>query len=329
MDFEVKIRFWGSVGTPLHSDIMWGHMAWVIRYLDGEEELMAFIASHEESPTLVSDVFPEGMLPMPVLAPLNPEEKRSFLGNHFALEGPKRIEGEDFLKQLKKRKVIPEEWLAGEEALSARMMAEKALAEVTGDEQQEGKTKEKEKVGLVAHNQINRLKMASQRLYFTQETFFDKNEIHRFFVSTDYLKKDRLREIIKTIGLLGYGRDSSTGKGAFEVVEINEVDLPKMENANAIMSLSHFVPSAKMGKRGWYGLRTKFGKLGGIWAKEKPTPFKKPVVMMTPGSVFMGVNENEFYGELLKDIHYTEKSVVEHAYLFPIRIKVRENGEES
>src|SRR3989337_52725 len=77
--YRLIIKPTSSFQTPLHSDTLFGHISWALRYLKGEEELLKFLRafSDDNVPLIVSDGFPKDYLPMPVLRPLSSEEEET------------------------------------------------------------------------------------------------------------------------------------------------------------------------------------------------------------------------------------------------------------
>ena len=75
--YRLIIKPTSSFQTPLHSDTLFGHICWALRYLKGEDELLKFLKTfnNDNSPILLSDGFPKDYLPMPVLRPLSIEEE--------------------------------------------------------------------------------------------------------------------------------------------------------------------------------------------------------------------------------------------------------------
>jgi CRISPR-associated protein Csm4 len=76
-------------------------------------------------------------------------------------------------------------------------------------------------------------------------------------------------------------------------------------NARLCLSLAAFEGIEKYDS--YYRLKTKFGKLGGLFATQSPTggnpkPFKHPVLMYEPGAVFL-CSQSLSDKPLLKDVH--------------------------
>ncbi|MBX6323968.1 MAG: hypothetical protein IRY94_19295, partial [Rhodospirillaceae bacterium] len=66
---RVRIRLETPLGTPLTSGTLFGHLCWAVREEHGEDALARWLAAQDAAPWIVSDGFPEGLLPRPLLPP--------------------------------------------------------------------------------------------------------------------------------------------------------------------------------------------------------------------------------------------------------------------
>ncbi|RKY85082.1 hypothetical protein DRQ09_07770 [candidate division KSB1 bacterium] len=114
-------------------------------------------------------------------------------------------------------------------------------------------------------------------------------------------------------------------------MELNEYSFKIADEPDTFMSLSNFVPSGRDPVEGCYNIITKYGKLGGDYAKSaiedehQLIPFKKPIIMFSAGSFFeVRNNYPEFFGCLLKDIHKNGK-IVHYGLAFPLYFKRGKN----
>jgi hypothetical protein len=94
--------------------------------------------------------------------------------------------------------------------------------------------------------------------------------------------------------------------------------------------LSNYVPCQNDPQTGFYKAITKYGKLGGHFASSSiipdsnPTPFKYPLVMFEPGSVFEMDNMKTHYGRIIQGIHFADNVNIVHygmAYPMPLTIE--------
>lgn len=119
---------------------------------------------------------------------------------------------------------------------------------------------------------------------------------------------------------MGYGADSSTGKGNFSVV-LEEHQLEGAKESNGFILLSHTIPSVNDPRNGYYDILTKFGKLGGTFASTGNV-FKHPVIMLLPGATFFDHEAQFVYGSIVEGIHHDHREVIQYGlgHPFPVRL---------
>ena len=94
-----------------------------------------------------------------------------------------------------------------------------------------------------------------------------------------------------------------------------EKDLPNVDNPNAILVISSFVPAPNDPSDGYWEVYTKYGKLGEASVNlplsgkaEDRNVFKSPITMLKPGAVFKlraGAEMLDYYG--IKDLNSFKK----------------------
>lgn len=330
-NYTIELTFKSPIATPLQSDTIFGHICWAIRFLKWEKEnrLGEFINLYDESnpPLLVSNGFPKGYLPKPILPPVTQEEIDTIVGKE------KRIENSFKIKTIKKLDIIPKETfreLQKEEVITPEKLFSTLINKFDDIE----KFKSKSQVAVVQHNTINRMGRKTEGgLYSQEETFFDVGgSKYEIYLKTNYFSYKELDRIFSYISEEGFGKDKSTGKGyfAFEIIEGN--DLPEANKPNAFMTLSSYIPSENDPVEGYYSILHKFGKLGGLYAKGVSevggNPFKAPLIMFTAGSTFRdeSYQNGKVYGSLLKKVHHNE-SIRHYAYAYPLGINIEDKNE--
>jgi CRISPR-associated protein Csm4 len=300
--------------------------------LETETALEEFLEVYRgaEPPLLVSNGLPLGYLPKPVIPPVTQQEIDSVVNK----EKDDRIKASHKITIIKKLDIIPKEiWALFKRrpitpsALFSEMYTRyKSIAEFE---------KGRETVS-VQHNTMDRIKGTARRggLYAQEETFFDPSlASFEIYLRTNYFSRSELYRIIEYMSIEGFGRDSSTGKGHFDFTLNEGIDLPEVENPNAFMTLSSYVPTVKDPVRGFYNVVHKYGKLGGLYAKGVAdvygNPFKVPLIMLAAGSTFFDqdYNKAKVYGGLVKDIH-KNKGIKQYAYAFPVGISIEDTHEE-
>lgn len=127
--------------------------------------------------------------------------------------------------------------------------------------------------------------------FFFEWSFFKKDCGLYFIVDADDNTFDTIKSLFETLGYFGIGTDKSVGGGKFSIKE-SRITLPDVENANATMLLSTYIPSQnelpnlglKNGAR--YDLVCRGGYISGS-NNENLRHYRKNVVnMFNVGSVF-------------------------------------------
>lgn len=329
-NYTIEIKLTSPVVTRFQSDSLFGHICWAVRFLkwDEPDRLHDFLDCYDNKqspPLLISNGFPKGYLPKPVIPPVTQNELDDVIGRG------NRIENSYKIKEIKKIDVISKHNF---KQLCKDKITPSSLFKIINENFEEiVKLKDKEQSAIVQHNTINRIKNRVEKgLYTQEEIFFDENGGEfEIYLKTYYFTLKELQRIFTYISEGGVGKDKSTGKGSFDFVIKNGFDLPESEEPNAFMSLSSYIPRKADPKNGFYNTLLKYGKLGGIYSKGASevykNPFKKPLIMFAAGSTFYDSNINEkTYGSLLKDVHKNDK-IRHYAYAFPVGIRLEEKYE--
>lgn len=327
-DYTVEIRLKSTLATPFQSDTIFGHICWAVRYLPwgkGQDKLADLLSLYDRErgknpPLLVSNGFPKGYLPKPILPPVT----QVFLDGRFKTD---RINNSFRIKTIKGLDIIPN--AAFEQVQQCGLKSDVLFDAIDGRYEEIAAFKKLAASEMVEHNSVNRLSNTVKTgLYSQEETFFDE-DASRFniYLRTSYFEHRDIDRIFEFIGRGGFGKDKSTGKGAFEAEVKEGIKLPEAENPNAFMTLSSYVPTADDPVDGYYGLVHKYGKLGGAYAKSTPevggNPFKKPLLMLSAGSVFRDAefSAEKTYGTLLGGVH-KEQKIRHYAYAFPLGMRL-------
>ena len=328
--YKLQIELTSSIITPFQSDTIFGHICWAIHQLDWgavndklQQFLNAYDAKDTKPPLLVSDGFPENHLPKPVLPSVSQEE----LDKKVPVK--KRIDESYRIKSLKKLKYVTRDDF---EKLQQKEINSSNLFDILYNSSTE--KYDETAFGLpfvVQHNTIDRIAdKVTEGLYSETENFFstENNKYEIYISATDFFTKVDLERIFEYISLQGFGKNKSTGKGAFNILDISEqVDLPKTKNPNGFITLSSYIPRKNDPAEGYYNTLLKFGKLGGTFAtgslKVGKNPFKKPLIMMCAGSIFKDNEyyEGKIYGSLLQNIH-KNTDIRHYAHAFPLGIRI-------
>ncbi|MFC1730369.1 hypothetical protein ACFL6I_08540 [candidate division KSB1 bacterium] len=355
--YKITFQLLSPVITPFHADTVFGHYCWALRYLRGETSLAEFLKEMKsEPPVLFSDGFPEEFLPRPVIAPLTVEQEGK-LQDIFRDIGGDNLSFVNSMKTLKKVPVIAESTFVGimdsydDSALYEKVFRGEICSRDFGpksdlcadrDEpclqltEKRGSHCKKPLVSvsdIVSHNTINRISDTtgtSGGFFQQEESFYAQNQNFVVFLKCGESRWSEVREVFSEIEWSGFGKDKSTGKGQVKIVSSEKTALPDCNVPNAVMSLSSMIPSADDAVDARYSLMTKYGKLGGDYAKSAYSPgsplipFKKPLIMMKAGAVFSLKNgqRKEFLGCMMNNVHH-HPDIVHYAYGFPLYFKTK------
>jgi CRISPR-associated protein Csm4 len=367
-NYRLNIKLKSPVITPFHSDTLWGHICWALRYSQGEKELLDFIDCYRsgDPPLIISNAFPKNYLPFPVLEPMNKTRKRNLIN---ALWEPSDfVSGVSALKKLLGSRYISKELLTNlngklisnhsivEALLTNPKLCPKITASLPSDciaKYRNGKIAcnylsskipyycPPEFKNLVAfvegltdityHAKVDRLlgTAIDGGLFTTNDNFYSNNDFEAYCKIGPRFSEETLKNCLDFINVDGFGRKKSTGKGEIHC-KLEKIDDGFVNaDANAFMALSNYVPSQDDPRKGFYKLITKYGKLGGHFANSSiipdsnPTPFKYPLIMLEPGSVFKIENKKTYYGRIVQDIHFANNiNIVHYGIAYPMPLKI-------
>jgi len=301
-DLRLRIRLAGPLATPLYSPTLFGHFCWTLRLLRGEERFTLWLNGLEQQPTIFSDAMPADHVPVPLLVP------RPFT----ATNGKASTEEAQREKKLSRRAWLRrEDFLALQNNLNNGALRERlAASSDVGNSLVEYRT---------PHNQINRLTGTTPKsggLFFVDEYWPpDVGLDYDIYIRSDF-DPGELRTIIETIGHHGFGRDATTGRGRFAVLELTEEPNLAQHRGNRWVSWSRGCQGTGM-ESPRYRLYTHYGKLGGVWAAGS-SPFKYPITLWKPGATFAADQKAAPFGQLLRGIHPARPEVVHNAWHFAI-----------
>lgn len=320
--YKIVFQPKSSAVTSFQADTLWGSFCWALRYLKGEKKLENLIElyQNQKPPLIISDGIPEGYLPRPILKPVSYGKAKELAEKYFGETKKALVQGLTTIKEKRKQRYLPIEIF---DELKQGFSEERLLDKLLGLKE----TLPNIKSTLVFRNTINRLTgtvLTEGGLHPDEEVFYGEGIKINIFVKTNLFNLQQLKDIFEFIALSGFGRSASSGKGALELIDCREETVSfSVSDVNAFMSLSSFVPNDSDPIQGYYQLITKWGKLGGDYAKSE-IPFKKPLIMFSAGSVFFDTPIREYYGRLIEGIHYNLK-IKHYGFVFPIGVRVDED----
>jgi len=282
--YKVTINPTSSFATPLKGDTLFGSICWGIVYLYGEKKLEEMLKNYEQEPFLiVSD---------------------GFLKNHIIKPTfPKEILGET--QEGKKKEYRKKVWVEIEDVLKGDFSRAKKESEV-----------EFKKSLFEVKNKINYKTFTTGEGFgpFGVESVIYLKEVDIYMLINGY--EEEIKKAFKLLSKLGYGKDANLGKGKFEVVGWEEVEVRKSEY---FMALSDFIKSEVEGKI-YYDVVTKYPKTRG----DLSNPFKNPLLMAKVGA---GIKLNKsdsllYIGKGIRGFSNNEKIVHQgYAITFPIGVE--------
>lgn len=135
--------------------------------------------------------------------------------------------------------------------------------------------------------------------------------------------QDRLAALLRSLGRSGFGRRSSTGRGAFELLGAAESCewLDPLPFENAFVTLSHFVPDETDPADGWWDTQVKFPKLGSERGASS-SPTKGRLVLLRPGSCFRPMGRpRRWYGRMLAGLSPAFPDALHYGLAYAVGIR--------
>ena len=140
------------------------------------------------------------------------------------------------------------------------------------------------------------------------------------------VSKSGIKTAMERIGNFGYGADATSGKGRFDVISMEEINLSSLgdANGNALYALSAVVPEKDTYKKVYFEPFIRTGRHGDAKATSEH-PFKQPVLKAAAGAVLIpnqiDLVKETYIGTAVKDVSLF-KETVEQGYALVIPMKV-------
>jgi len=341
--YEITIKPSSGFGTPLKGDTLFGHFCWQAAYdrelLNGGLE--RWIACYPDRPFAVfSSAWPKFLdeKGKSTLAVKRPDLPLSMIFTESA--GGRR----EAIRTRKEK--AGKKWLLLDESLRVSLagpfynnegLRRKALKEVTSDTR--SVLRGREEVTFIkdqekAHNTINRLTGTTGEGMFSPYTtlntyFFPETELAVLvLLDIEATGIEKVEEALERIGVMGYGRDASTGCGRFTLGEVEERELPVVEDADACYALGPVVPPPGIFREVFFSPFIRFGRHGDRLATSG-NPFRNPVVMADEGAVLIpsgeGVFQRPFIGSAVLDTSKALPETVVQGYApyLPMKMEIK------
>ena len=295
-DFRFTIKPEGPIGTPWQSDTILGHLAWIISHQEGVTAVEEFLQPFLDGvpPFILSDGFPGNLLPVPIFGGDTSSHENLTLEEHSRQ------------KQLKKARFITPEGFekARKEGLVSTDIADDPFVSVE-----------------TLHASLSRHTNSTGEggeLFPTYESFLKEDNTISVYARCAEGWNEKLEELLKRLSSIGYGRDKSTGIGAFQVERIEEFDgFIAFEGANGFISLSTYVPAENDPVEGFWRIRVKRGFLGELAGNGNP--FKRPLIQFEPGAAFRTDNNlRPWYGHIIEGIAPGMPKAIQNCYTIAV-----------
>ena len=304
-----KLKLKSFFLSELHSDTLWGHICWGIKFLYGEEKLEEFLEIYknaekeEDFPFIFSSIFPFEKLPIPAI----PMQNNT---------GVKKQADYADLKKAKKIKYLDKEVCSGSYRkffLSNDLLAlmQTQIKDFYTDE--------------TLHNVVSRESGTTEDdgLFVREKKFANSND-YWFFVKIGNDDVEKWSEILKScldfFNKRGIGADTSVGGGQVEIEEhnFNLNELFDTKNPDSYISFSHCISSKAL----YYNTITKYGKIY-MKLESADEPFKQPIILMEPGAVLQKESKEYLAESVLFDIHKNPKIIQALIpFLMPVSLNI-------
>ena len=279
-------------GTPLRSDTLTGLLLYRLAEDEGEEAVKTELEAFEQGtpPFILSSAMPAGTVFAPRLPPARREtfarlvEQGCFLKKE---EEPLTLfEALGMYKKFRNIRFLPlNVWEKHRASLSA--------AELFAEYCRDPKLWKVPAPTVSQEMHVTLYRRSGSALdggLFVSRAFWGESDtlFHLYAQTQDC---PRLLARLKRMGQLGYGRDSSTGKGLFSIEEdagfcAAQPDLPHK------LLLSVFSANNMNGLQGWYATEVKTGKAGPAFCNGNP--FKSPFLCVQEGALLTAVPEGPY-----------------------------------
>ncbi|HAJ80490.1 MAG TPA: hypothetical protein DCO75_12055 [Fibrobacteres bacterium] len=292
-------------GTPLRSDILFGHFCWMLKLTD-ENKFKTFIdnAASENPEIIFSDGFPSGHLPRPLL--------HAFTTNEDKIP--------DLMTYQKDKSLRKKKWINAQTVLEDTWTGDMNIA----DE----KCPNSPEIHSMLHAVIDRFNNSSLEnngLYSVDEIWYvEEWKKIDIYINADIAlwPAQSLTDALKLMLSFGYGKDTTSGCGVFDLTDgLHEINFPDIGDSQYCLNLSRCVPDDSIDlEKSFYEIEPKYGK---TWQPlNHEVPFKKPILQTVPGSVFFRnfPTLQHTCGRVLRNVHAHDR-VIENCMAITIPLR--------
>ncbi|MCX7983506.1 MAG: hypothetical protein N3A63_01190 [Bacteroidetes bacterium] len=307
--------------SDLHSDTVMGHFCWRLIDYFGDDKVKEFISLYHKTNSSPPFTISNGLLEKDYW---DDETKRNkIIRTELFFPRPLiHLKKSELVEATKSKKDLIIDFLTNKELKSFDLLTteqfnlfikgelEKLYESVINDKLKRPKFESDLKVSV----EIDRSSLSARegQLFTYHPKFLDEDTRVVFLIKIldeNTYKYFECEKILKNVFEIGFGKKKTSGFGQFEIYgdinEFNEIKEPT--DTNAFITLGNYLPSSEDGfvEECSYDFIVKYGRLGEEKSLSK-NPFKKPLVLFTPGSIFRTSKVKEFYGRVTQGGYVSE-----------------------
>lgn len=267
--YRIDIEPTGGFYTPIKGDTLFGALCWAIVECFGDRRLAELLNGYADGEpfAVVSDAFPAGHLPKPVLP-----------FPYFKQVGDKTEPDAKERKKFKKREWVPAEKIGLPTNEMAKYFTESAFFQ------------KRLKTANRVNPETNHADGGAYSAYMIEEIRYAETLNVYAVIDENRISAEEIKALFKQIGQVGFGKKASSGGGKFTVSEMTPVAFEN-SGATAFMTLAPCVPAPDEfnAAKSFYKVFVRFGRHGNV-AATSGKPFKQPVMTMDAGAVLTPKN---------------------------------------
>jgi len=316
---KLKLKLKSGLLSELQSDTIFGHFAWRFKEEHGEEKLLEFL-----------DYFVNGNPIFTISDGLFHKNDIYYFPKPLKLTTPK------FEQKSKSERI--KDFIKQKESKSQKFVTLNQLnlylnGDLNSFDNSLSSLGTQENPGFLSDLRVSvgidrkTFKSMDGKLFTYNPKYLDDKTFINIFVKiidSDKWDKFNCESILKSVFEIGFGKKKSSGYGQFEIIGKfeNFNDFSEPEISNGFISLSHILP-ANNDKimEAFYNISVKHGKFGEEKSNSK-NPFKKPLILLTPGSCFITDEKREFYGRAVDNISNSFPDHIHNGIAFTLKAKL-------
>lgn len=323
--------------SDLHSDTVMGHFCWRLKDKFGDDKVTEFISLYQKNDTLPPFTISNGLLEKDYWD----KEKKKIIRTELFFPKPLiHLKKSEATEKPKSKKERIKDFLLNKELKSFDLLTtEQFQLAIDGklDELYENIINDKLErpkfeTDLRVSVEIDRTSLSARegQLFSYHPKFLDEDTKVVFLIKVlneeIYYSEDfKCEEILRDVFEIGFGKKKSSGYGQFEVIGTETFDkIKEQKDANAFITLGNYLPSANDGINSEckYDFVVKYGRL----SEEKSlseNPFKKPLILFSPGSLFKTSNIKDYYGKVTQSGEVSEFDLDAVQFGMPFTLKFK------